>query len=86
MSIPQRARELRKAFDDAQLFTLHIPGSKGAIHQLRVSNPVNTQTDMVWVMVLVESSRYTLADGANETRLTEIDEMVEAVRKALQSD
>jgi hypothetical protein len=83
MSIPQRTRELRKAFDEAQLFTLHIPGGKGYSHQLRVANPVK---HIPTVMVLVESSRYSMIDGAHEIRLTEIDEMVEVVRKALKND
>lgn len=84
MSIPQNAKDLRRALDRAQLFTLHIPGSKGALHQVRVANPVKSPE---MIIILVESSRYTvLGDDADEIRLTTIAETVETVRKALRSE
>jgi hypothetical protein len=83
MSIPSRARELRQAFDVAQLFTMHIPGSRGCVHQLRVI----TCNKPKYVSILVESARYTImAENGDENRLTEISDVIKAVQELLNGE
>lgn len=81
MSIPQRARDLRKALDSAQFFTWYIPGRQGCVHQFKVTNPIKSKKQ---ILVLVETSSYTLfGQGHNETHFIEISDTVDAIRKAL---
>jgi hypothetical protein len=83
MSIPQNAKDLRRALDRAQLFTHHIPAqTRGYMHQLRVRNPVVHPTKEI--MVMVQSSRYHLfGEGYDNHKCTTINETVEEISKVL---
>jgi hypothetical protein len=83
MTIPQNAKDLRRALDNEKLFSLHIPGSRGCVHEIRVIDPKSSAKE---ILVLVEYERYTLfSEDHDENRIKSISETVEAIKKALSS-
>lgn len=80
MSIPQRARDLRKAFDAQNFFTAYTPGVRGFSHQLRVLIPKTGN----YVLVLVYNDRYRIINvDDTESVFVEIPNAVDHMQSLL---